>query len=541
MSLLRLIFDSIFRTLLRISSFRNFILRVSHLMPGADKYLSHMAANELASRAMHPRPHAYSLWSPEKKGPNVSPSNYLTWHSVTDSSFFDLHLQPADESYINSLPSNTPTDEHPFGQVTSLFQRQGEMKGGGSSVFFMFFAQWFSDGFFRSSFHNGRKTSSTHNIDLSQIYGANEQIEYLLRSLEGGKLNSQIVDGEELPDSLGQIGADGKWEVKEKYESLPYIKDKVVMEKIFGNISEEKRQFLYATGLERGNNILGNVCFSTLFLREHNNICEELAENYPDWDDDRLYHTARIINSVILIKIVLEEYINHIAGQDILRFDTSFAEKEKWYRRPWMAAEFNLLYRFHGLIPDHLQISGKDEDFVRNYSLLSNEGLASIFEAASQQQAGVLGLHNVPAFMSPVEKIMIDKGRDWRLRSFNDYRVEFGKERFTSFSQFTKDEAIQQELQSLYGHPDNVEFTVGLFAEDSIGKTLTGAGSLQLSMVAYDAITQIYTNPLLTKHNFTEKNYTKVGMNRINETNTLQILVDRNINQKPKVTFKYKS
>ena len=39
---------------------------------------------------------------------------------------------------------------------------------------------------------------------------------------------------------------------------------------------EEQKAKLFATGLERGNSIVGHMVMSTLFLREHNNICDEL-------------------------------------------------------------------------------------------------------------------------------------------------------------------------------------------------------------------------------------------------------------------------
>ena len=55
---------------------------------------------------------------------------------------------------------------------------------------------------------------------------------------------------------------------------------------------------------------------------------------------------------VLLIKIVIEEYINHITPYHFqLAADPAPFKNERWNRPNWMAIEFNLLYRWHGLIP----------------------------------------------------------------------------------------------------------------------------------------------------------------------------------------------
>lgn len=509
------------------------LLGCARCLPGVARLVNRMASDRL-SAATIPRPYSYSLWSPLNKV-DAPPGDYLTWHTVTDKTYFDRHLAPAAGSFIQALPSNDATPEHPYGEVTDLFKRKQGMKEGRSSVFFMFFAQWFTDGFFRSSHVNPRKTTSSHNIDLAQIYGHDEEVAWMLRSGQGGRLSSQQINGEEYPDYLGETDECGVWWVKHCYQNLPYIKDQAWMASIFGRFSDSQKAKCFATGLERGNFVVGHMVMSTLFLREHNTICDELASRYPDWDDDRLFHTARIINTVILMKLVIEDYVNHIAGLDILLLDPSFAEKKTWYRTPWIAAEFNLLYRWHGLVPDTLQIADSNESLVNNFDLLTKEGFNSLLEAATRQVAGQVTLDNVPAFMLPAEQEMINKGRDWRLRSFNDYRVRFGLPRLHSFEQLTDDADLNANLSRLYGHIDNLELTVGLFAEQG-KRALTG--ELQTAMVAYDALTQIYTNPLLAKENFSAKHFTAYGMERIHATTSFQDLVDRNTSQPVTVSVK---
>lgn len=84
---------------------------------------------------------------------------------------------------------------------------------------------------------------------------------------------------------------------------------------------------------ERGNSSVGYVALSLVFLREHNRICDELYRLYPRWEDERLFQTARMINICLLLKLTVEEYINHIAGERIFCLDPTFAERQNWYEQ----------------------------------------------------------------------------------------------------------------------------------------------------------------------------------------------------------------
>ena len=68
----------------------------------------------------------------------------------------------------------------------------------------MFFAQWFVDSFLRTSREDFRQNTSTQEIDLCQIYGLGPAQTRMLRSLSGGRLKSQLIDGEEFPVFLFQ-------------------------------------------------------------------------------------------------------------------------------------------------------------------------------------------------------------------------------------------------------------------------------------------------------------------------------------------------
>ncbi|MCZ4279926.1 hypothetical protein O4H49_03995 [Kiloniella laminariae] len=514
---------------------KNWAAKIGHEL--APEVVSKLAINSFA-KASSSRPRPYSLWS-DKKGKIC---DYVSWASLTDRNFSGRHLRAAPESYNQLLPPDSPykslTDH---GQITGLFKRTTQIPCPRSSLLFPFFAQWFTDSFLRVDGNDRRKNTSNHEIDLCQIYGLTEATARILRTKTTGKLRSQFIQGEEYPDNL----YDDAGGLKPEYKGLPYVKNGKVDEirNRFGDGEVRKKNY-FATGLERGNSTVGYTAISTLFLREHNRLCDELALRNPDWDDERLFQTARNINIVLLLKIVIEDYINHISPvkPPIFMVDNSFPEEEQWYRTNWIALEFDLLYRWHGLIPDKMTFGAQDyqpKEFMLNNSVLISHGLGGIIDGGSRQRAGRISLHNTPGFLLGAEYAAIKMGRDYRLRSYNEYRTRFGLEEFDDFDDLTSNEDLEAELKDLYRDVDNLEFFVGLFAEDPDQDALFG--ELMTTMVASDAFTQALTNPLLAREVFDAGTFTKYGMKTIRNTNSLFDLVQRNVNDPAqfKVSFAF--
>ena len=74
------------------------------------------------------------------------------------------------------------------------------------------------------------------------------------------------------------------------------------------------RNKLFVAGLERGGVTPFYSAINIIFMREHNRLCREMARRYPTWDDNRLFETARNTNIVQLLKIIVEDYINHLSS-----------------------------------------------------------------------------------------------------------------------------------------------------------------------------------------------------------------------------------
>lgn len=442
-------------------------------------------------------------------------ADYTSWDSLIDRTYSGRHLPPVKNNLY--LPS---VDE-----VTKLFFRRGEAKlSSKSTLLFSYFAQWFTDGFLRTHPKNNLKNTSNHEIDLSPLYGLNKSMTDILRSHEGGKLKSQIINGEEYPLYYYQNGG-----VKDEFKNLP-ISERA------NSLDTAKKEKIFAIGKETGNVQIGYVIINTLFLREHNRICSLLAQEYQndsEWDDERLFQTARNIIIVLLIKIVVEEYINHIAPYHF-KFvaDPSSFTNEKWYRQNWMCMEFNLLYRWHSLVPDVVCIEGQEipiAETLWNNEIVLDKGLGRLFEDASLQSAGQMGLFNTPPFLIEVEKKSIQMARDAKLASYNQYREMCKFPKVTDFDQITENVETQQELKRLYGHVDNIEFYVGLFAEDP--RENSAVGPMIGRLVSIDAFSQALTNPLLAENVFKEETFSPIGWKIIQTTRNLSEILHRNIPQ----------
>lgn len=513
--------------------------------------------------AADPRPRPFSLWSAtENKSAYPSPlpdpmtslpptpsygpvSDYTSWNSLTNKKFSSRHLPPSPDE------SKASIDE-----VARLFQRPSDNDTDldRSSLLFAFFAQWFTDSFMRVDANDRRKNTSTHDIDLCPIYGLDEEACDILRTKikhekhkkHAGKLRSQSIDGEEFPEYLGRM-VKGQWKVQRKFRKLYYAER---IDQILGSFANNmsRKQKLYATGLERGNSSIGYVAISTLFLREHNRICDLLVGEYgnpthPDYEqwnrdpvyfDERVFQTARMINTVILLKLVVEEYINHIAGANAFKLDPGFAEELSWYRTNWITIEFDLLYRWHSLAVEEIQINNVSygtKDYRFNNGALETLGLKTVIEAVSSQKAGRIGLKNTPAFLWNAEVFALKMAREFKVQPYNAYREKFGLSKLNSIEELVgtreRDRPLIDQLKKLYQNDiDKVEYLVGIFAEQREQPALFG--ELMHNMVAFDAFTHIYTNPLLSRNVFNEATFTPLGMKIIEETKSLRQFVSRN-------------
>ena len=518
---------------LLLSSLLPPVVEALRRLPSGPGLVTRAVVGVLAN-ATAPRPRPYSL-----------AADYTSWPSLTDRTFTGRHLPPAAPGAVA---------QPPVADVLELFRRRpgGEVPSTDTSVLFMLFAQWFTDSFLRTDRTDPRRNTSTQEIDFCQVYGLSEDRTRRLRALHGGRLASQQIDGEEYPPFLFERTADGAVAVKPEFAGLH--DERFLLDVLLQDVSERQKDLFFAVGLEHGNSTIGSTALDVVFLREHNRIAGELQRAHeqgalrPRWDagmsaeelDERLFQTTRMIMIVLLLTLVVEEYIRHITPYDLpLVLLPGQAEGKRWNRSNQIAVEFNLLYRWHSLVPD--QIVTPDgpvpaQPFLRdNNAQLLEHGVEELLTTASRSRAGRVGLGNTAAWLvdrkhpdwPSVEERAVLLSRSARLAGYNDYRRRFGLPPLTSFAQLTGDAALQSRLTELYGDIDHLEWYVGIFAEDYPPEQFVGG--LLTAMVGYDAFTQALTNPLLAAQVHTPETFTQTGLRIIRETRSLQQIAARNV------------
>jgi prostaglandin-endoperoxide synthase 2 len=482
------------------------------------------------------RPLPYSLWTPTPVGgkklgdPVDPPVDYISWASLVDRRFTGRHLPPADQAYIDRLPK--------LADVTALYKRAAFTPSTTTTALLSFFAQWFTDSVLRTNIIDRRMNTSNHEIDLCQIYGLSAETAAILRTHAG--------DGKLLTSQSGLYPArmtDASGNAVPQFKALPYLAPLApdagvdLEDLVLGTLDVppaellERKKGLYATGLEQGNSTVIYTAISTIFIREHNRICDKLASAYPTWDDDRLFATARNVNTVMLLCLVINEYINQLAQFPFKLFlERHFAERQTWYRANRISLEFDLLYRWHSLTPDGLTINGtkfSGNDYRFNNALLEKYGVETVIAAASREPAGRMGTGNNPDFLWGAETAAHTFARDQRVRPFVEYQKAFNETVVRDFKELAGDTPLAAQLQKLYpGGVEDVEFLVGLFAQQHDDSTVLPG--LMSTMVAVDAFSQILTNPLLAANIYCDAAFSGVGEDIIKSTHSFQDLVARN-------------
>lgn len=446
---------------------------------------------------------------------------YLSWESYSNLSYYTRILPPVPEDCPTPMgvkgKAGLPDPELLVERL--LKRRKFRPDPQGSNLMFAFFAQHFTHQFFKT--YNrmglGYTKALAHGVDAGHIYGDSLKRQLQLRLHKDGKLKYQLIDGEMYPPSVADAP------IRMSYPpGIPPENKMAIGQEVFGLLP-------------------GLGMYATLWLREHNRVCDILKAEHPTWDDEQLFQTTRFIIIGETIKIVIEEYVQHLSGYLLqLKFDPTLLYNSQFQYSNRISLEFSQLYHWHPLMPDSFHINGDElsyTQFIFNTSVLTQYGIEKLVDAFSRQPAGQIGGgHNINAVVTKVAVGTIKESRQLRLQPFNEYRKRFNLKPYTSFRQFTSNEEIARELEEFYGDIDAVEFYPGLMLEETRPGSIFGESMVEMG--APFSLKGLMGNPVCSPDYWKPSTFGgKVGFDIVNSA-TLKKLVCLNTRTCPYVAFK---
>ena len=317
-------------------------------------------------------------------------------------------------------------------------------------------------------------TDDTHWWDGSQIYGRDPAFAAALRSGENGKLQ---IDEQGLPP-------------------------------------QELEKHIDLTGVA-GNFWVGLALLHSLFMREHNAICDELHERHPELTDQELYDKGRLINAALMAKIHTVDWTPAIIahpttvlalranwwGLEGENLDKRFGRKtanevirgipgsptDHHGVRYSLTEEFVAVYRMHPLIPDDYSFRSLAKDaLLREHTLedlgalhvrerLDETPMEDLFYSFGISHPGAIALHNYPRFLQTFNRpdgTTIDlaatdvlRTRERGVPRYNQFRRLFHLKPVESFEELTGDPETAEELRAVYDDVERVDHMVGMYAE----------------------------------------------------------------------------
>ena len=383
----------------------------------------------------------------------------------------------------------------------------------------------------------------THWWDGSQIYGSDQETQNKLRSF-----------------------VDGKMIVTEK-NTLP----------VDGNRIEK-------TGFQR-NWWIGLTIMHTLFVREHNAICDQLKISYPQWDDNRLFNVARLINAAVMAKIHTLEWtpavlpntgLNTALNANWFGILTNVFEygddrqtlSEIKIKNPEMGGvvgnpidkhgtpyglteEFTEVYRLHSLLPETLALKriGSEETEqdlplpetrqAGSVKLTDRFTVGDILYSFGNQQPGQLVLNNFPRFMQELSipgnplfdmgAVDILRARERGVPRYNEFRRQLGLNPIHSFDDLTDEKDQLERLREVYGSdPDKVEdldLMIGNLSESTPNRpTNFGFGETMFQIFILNATRRLQADRFFTD-SYNQETYTREGLDWIDASSFKNVLL----------------
>jgi hypothetical protein len=281
-----------------------------------------------------------------------------------------------------------------------------------------------------------------------------------------------------------------------------------------GLIPEEIEAHVDLTGVA-GNFWVGLALLHSLFMREHNAVCDRLHAAHPELSDDDLYDKARLVVAALMAKIHTTDWtpaiIAHPTTVKALRTNWWGLEGEKLDKLlgrltsnevirgipgsptalhgvPYqLTEEFVAVYRMHPLIPDDYSFRSLADDATLQERTLPELGvthvrerltelsMADAFYSFGTSHPGAITLHNYPRYLqhfdradgSLVDLASIDvlRVRERGVPRYNEFRRLLHLKAYDTFEEMADTPEHAADLRRVYSDPEQVDAMVGMYAE----------------------------------------------------------------------------
>jgi peroxidase len=322
-------------------------------------------------------------------------------------------------------------------------------------------------------------------IDASNVYGSDTVSANWLRTFQGGKLKTS--SGGFLPYNT----------------TTGEFNDPVDPNAPFMLIEGANPPKHFIAGDLRANEQPVLACMHTLFVREHNRVCDSITNLHPGWTDEQIYQKARKLVNAEFAAIAYEEWLPAL-GIELPPYTGYDPNVDPRIMNVFSAAAFRL---GHTLVSSDLKRLNNDgspssygdvslKDAFFNPFLLTQEGgLEPFFNGMvtqPQQNFDHMVISDLRNFLfgQPGQggldliSINLQRGRERGLVDYNQIRQAFGLAAVTDFDEITSNPNLANTLEGLYGSVNNIDPWVGMLSEDhrngsAIGETIHAILSMQ--------------------------------------------------------------
>ena len=326
-------------------------------------------------------------------------------------------------------------------------------------------------------------------VDASAIYGSDKDRADWLRTFVDGKL--KVSEGNLLP--WNTIDGENASEID---PSAPFMGD-----------DTRTLVKLFVAGDVRANENPLLIAIHTLFVREHNRLCDELLIRHPNWTDEQIYQRARKLNGAYLQNITFNEFLPSI-GVNLPRYSGYVEDVNPGIMNVFSAAAFRI---GHTLInSDLLRMDNSGEElsdgsmklqdgFFNPLSVVLSGGIDPFFKGMGvqvMQKMDCKVISDLRNFLfgapgaggSDLASINIFRGRDRGLSDYNTLRFDFGLPRVNDFEDFAATQADADALRALYGSVDIIDPWVGLLAERHMEDAIFGQLGMAIMKEQFQAL-----------------------------------------------------